>query len=502
MPDINISVENKIAESDGSSYICGNSDFVVNFAFDSEWDAYGTKTARFSYNGSYVDVVFDGNQCAIPIISDTYFFLVGVYAGNLHTTTPARVPCKKSILCDTGSPADPTPDVYNQIMDKLNNLDGVNPATKDKLGVIKIGDNLHIAEDGTLSAEAVPDWAKAESKPTYTAEEVGAVGNDELSDAINTALEQAKASGQFDGKDGADGYTPVKGVDYFDGTNGSDGKDGVTPTIGSDGNWYIGSTDTGKPSRGEKGDTGATGAKGEKGDTGAQGAKGDKGDTGAAGKDGAQGAKGDKGDAGTPGAKGEDGKSAYQIWLDAGNTGSEAAFLASLKGDAGTKGDTGAAGAPGADGHSPVVTAVKSGKTTTISVDGTAIATVNDGADGANGKDGTNGKDGAKGDKGDKGDTGADGHSPAVTATKSGTVTTIKVDGTAVATINDGAKGDTGEKGATGAQGEKGDTGATGAKGADGYTPVKGTDYWTEADKTEMVNATLAALPTWTGGSY
>lgn len=38
--------------------------------------------------------------------------------------------------------------------------------------------------------------------------------------------------------------------------------------------------------------------------------------------------------------------------------------------------------------------------------------------------------------------------------------------------------------------------------GKDGYTPVKGTDYYIEADKTEMVNAVLSALPTWTGGSY
>lgn len=35
-----------------------------------------------------------------------------------------------------------------------------------------------------------------------------------------------------------------------------------------------------------------------------------------------------------------------------------------------------------------------------------------------------------------------------------------------------------------------------------GLKPVKGTDYWTAADKTEIVNDTLAALPTWTGGSY
>ena len=41
-----------------------------------------------------------------------------------------------------------------------------------------------------------------------------------------------------------------------------------------------------------------------------------------------------------------------------------------------------------------------------------------------------------------------------------------------------------------------------GAPGTDGYTPVKGTDYFTEADKTELVNAVLAALPMWEGGSY
>ena len=41
-----------------------------------------------------------------------------------------------------------------------------------------------------------------------------------------------------------------------------------------------------------------------------------------------------------------------------------------------------------------------------------------------------------------------------------------------------------------------------GPKGDAGHTPVKGTDYWTVADKQELVNSVLAALPTWTGGSY
>lgn len=39
------------------------------------------------------------------------------------------------------------------------------------------------------------------------------------------------------------------------GDAGTNGTNGITPTIGSNGNWFLGSEDTGKPSRGEKGDT-------------------------------------------------------------------------------------------------------------------------------------------------------------------------------------------------------------------------------------------------------
>lgn len=73
----------------------------------------------------------------------------------------------------------------------------------------------------------------------------------------------------------------------------------------------------------------------------------------------------------------------------------------------GTKGDP---GAPGKDGHSQVVTATKSGKTTTISVDGADIATVEDGADGAPGKNGADGKPGAAGADGVTPHIGDNGH--------------------------------------------------------------------------------------------
>ena len=54
--------------------------------------------------------------------------------------------------------------------------------------------------------------------------------------------------------------------------------------------------------------------------------------------------KGQNGTEGAAGQDGVDGKSAYQIWVDAGNTGDEAAFLASLKGDQGDIGPAGEAG--------------------------------------------------------------------------------------------------------------------------------------------------------------
>ena len=52
----------------------------------------------------------------------------------------------------------------------------------------------------------------------------------------------------------------------------------------------------------------------------------------------AQNIRGEKGDTGEKGNDGEVGKSAYQIWLDAGNTGTEQDFLSSLKGEKGADG--------------------------------------------------------------------------------------------------------------------------------------------------------------------
>ena len=135
---------------------------------------------------------------------------------------------------------------------------------------------------------------------------------------------------------------------------------------------------------------------------------------------------------------------------------------------------------------------------------GPAGADGKDGERGPAGADGAPGKDGKDGAPGKDGNIGADGFSPSVTVTQteSGAIITVTdKDGTTTATIESGAPGKDGEAGPAGpagpagADGKDGQDGADGAPGADGKTPVKGEDYFTDADKQEMVEAVLDAMP-------
>ena len=58
-----------------------------------------------------------------------------------------------------------------------------------------------------------------------------------------------------------------------------------------------------------------------------------------------------------------------------------------------------------------------------------------------------------------------------------------------------GEQGIQGPKGDTGEKGEPGEVGPQGPAGQNGYTPQKGIDYFTEADKQELVQDVLNALP-------
>lgn len=102
MRELRVDINNKIATYNTRSgvIVCGNTNYKIKFTFDEEWDEFEYKTARFAWNDKYIDVVFYGDSVAVPMLSQATMLTVGVFAGeNLHTTTPAKIPCMLSILC-------------------------------------------------------------------------------------------------------------------------------------------------------------------------------------------------------------------------------------------------------------------------------------------------------------------------------------------------------------------------------------------------------------------
>lgn len=122
---INITVREKSARADDRARIvCGNSDYAVRFDFDEEWEAYDLKTARFiTEGGFFTDVQFTGSDCAVPVLTGTRTLLVGVFAGDVRTTTPAYIPAIPCITDNGGIPAAPPPDVYAQLINRFAALE-------------------------------------------------------------------------------------------------------------------------------------------------------------------------------------------------------------------------------------------------------------------------------------------------------------------------------------------------------------------------------------------
>lgn len=129
MPRVDVTVENKIASTTGTpEIVCGNNDYAFVFTFDSEWSMFTEKTARFVWcdlrSGKIMhkDVLVTGDVCLAPALYDTAAVAVGVYAGNIHTTTPARIPCARCITDGEPLHEDPDPDIYEQLLQYLAEL--------------------------------------------------------------------------------------------------------------------------------------------------------------------------------------------------------------------------------------------------------------------------------------------------------------------------------------------------------------------------------------------
>ena len=262
------------------------------------------------------------------------------------------------------------------------------------------------------------------------------------------------------GAAGAKGDPGEKGDTGAKGADGKDGTNGITPTIGANGNWYLGTTDTGKPSRGAKGDNGEPGSDANVTKANVVTALGY-----------------------TPQAVSTKVATGTEIIL-ADNTEyrltdvstltltyptgnfecwMHLSFAASENITVTLPADTEYLGA---------TPNFKNGETWELSFKDKVLAAKKVGDD----------------DKDAGGENGITPH--------------IGDNGNWYIGNTDTGKPSRGVAGAKGSDGANGKDGAQGEKGADGKTPVKGTDYWTAADKQEIINDVIAALPDGTEVSY
>lgn len=249
----------------------------------SDWD-HSVKTAMFC-NGdallhpevadSAVPVLLDDdNECAVPfeVLTDNLPYSVGVWG---ITDTGLRIVSQWIVFgaqdgcyVDGNEPIEPTPTVYEQIMVELGSKA---PATHEhndryylkseidnRFDQLDISDSL--VDDVEKNTEARHKHSNkdlldkfsedANGNPLYDGREIAAsIDEAEIIRHVDAALTEAKNSGEFDGADGKDGV------------DGKDGANGETPYI-KNGNWWIGTTDTGVRAEGVNGTDGDDGSDG------------------------------------------------------------------------------------------------------------------------------------------------------------------------------------------------------------------------------------------------
>ena len=244
---------------------------------DPAWDSL-RKTVVFR-GAATKDVLDAGNEIVIPaeVVSKAggslYMGVYGVDAEN-HVAIPT-IWTELGVIQGAATPSGdastaPSLPVWAQIQAMVGDLGTLDTEAKSNL-VAAINEAL--TKGGEIAPaevqRTVEDYLKANPPGTVSD------GKDGITPTIgkngNWYLGSTDTGKPSRGADGTPGATGAPGKD---GAPGADGKDGITPTIGKNGNWYLGSTDTGKPSRGAGGTPGAAGASGKDGSPGADGKDG------------------------------------------------------------------------------------------------------------------------------------------------------------------------------------------------------------------------------------
>lgn len=172
MPNLHINIANKVATytlRDGA-VVCDNTDYTAVFTFDAEWATETKKVARFVWKGRHhdVDIQADGT-CALPRIQGAKVIHVGVYAGELRTTTSAEIPCEGSILSKTTDPQEGYAAGYvEEIRAAVRHTDEVAKATEELLGDASSTVTRLEKEVQNLRHAIAPEFFQTDAAVAYT----------------------------------------------------------------------------------------------------------------------------------------------------------------------------------------------------------------------------------------------------------------------------------------------------------------------------------------------
>ena len=282
-------LEREVIASDQIAFVS------VKFVFDGAWKTLH-KVVQFTQCEETYNVVLgiDGTTCLLPAELHPGAVKMSLFGYDAEsdttlraTTVPVTLHIRPSGFVEDGTtPIPPTPDLYTQLLKKLdekaaglqNGKDGFSP--KVKAEQMESGVVITIVDaDGETSA-TLHNGANGEK------------GTDGKS-AYQIAVEQGYQGSESDWLSSLKGDKGEKGNTGAKGNPGQDGADGKSAYAIAVEHGYEDSEEKWLLSlKGEKGDTGERGEKGEKGDPGDRGLqgvpgeKGEKGDAGVAGKDG------------------------------------------------------------------------------------------------------------------------------------------------------------------------------------------------------------------------
>lgn len=289
---------------------------VINFAFTEDWRLL-IKYAVFEGSGRRIALTNIGESCIIPhevLAKHGGALRVGVYGRTADGS--AATPTVYAQLGIIQRGADPNADpstkptlpVWAQIQAQIGDIAALETEAKDSLvaaineaaksggggsggkdgtgiesitykGEDESGGNMYtvLLTDGTSYDITAPKGAKGDKGDAGGKGDAGKAATIQVGN-VTTGAAGTPASVSNVGTDESAifDFTIPRGDK---GADGADGADGVTPHIGDNGNWYLGTTDTGKPSRGE---TGLQGPVGPAGPVGPQGPQGEKGEDAAA----------------------------------------------------------------------------------------------------------------------------------------------------------------------------------------------------------------------------